>query len=388
MSNDYLWDKSGPPEPDVEKLERMLEQFRHKGEPPRLEKPVVQMPKRPWMRREFLLAAAAVALLAVWYGTRGRGLHALPGSEGMMVARLAGAPIVGSKPIPGTGEMAVGQYLETDANSRARIDVGLIGEVEVQPNSRVGLLRTRPTEHRLALDRGKMRARIWAPPGLFFVETPSALATDLGCIYTLQVDEHGAGELRVERGWVAYEYKGRESFVPEGTMALTRPGIGPGTPFRIDASEALKSSLKKIDFELSGIAGGVQGGISGGVAGGVSGGVNGGVAGGVKGGVEGGVEGGVAGLRQQRAEAMQTVLKEAGKEDVVTLWHLLVREKGAERDHIYDRLAELNPPPAGVTREGVLSGDQDMLDAWWKGIQGKPSTWWRMWKMGWPPRIR
>jgi len=28
MSNDYLWDRSGPPDPDVERLERMLGRLR------------------------------------------------------------------------------------------------------------------------------------------------------------------------------------------------------------------------------------------------------------------------------------------------------------------------------------------------------------------------
>jgi hypothetical protein len=38
---------------------------------------------------------------------------------------------------------------------------------------------------------------IWAPPRLFFVDTPSAVAADLGCSYTLEVKDDGAGVLRV-----------------------------------------------------------------------------------------------------------------------------------------------------------------------------------------------
>ena len=36
-----------------------------------------------------------------------------------------------------------------------------------------------------------MSARIWAPPRLFYVNTPSAVAEDLGCAYTLEVDDLG-----------------------------------------------------------------------------------------------------------------------------------------------------------------------------------------------------
>ena len=80
----------------------------------------------------------------------------------------------------------------------------------------------------MALDRGEIRARIWAPPRLFFVNTPSATAIDLGCAYTLQVDDRGWGKVRVETGWVAFEHKGRESFIPKDAMCATRPGVGPG----------------------------------------------------------------------------------------------------------------------------------------------------------------
>ena len=372
MSNDYLWDGAGPPDPDVEKLEKMLEPMRHKGPAPDFPMPVRQMPRRPWMRRLVPLAAAAALVLMAWAAWEWQW-----GTPTLTVERLSGAPVVGSKPIGRIGEIGIGQWLVTDAASRARIDVALIGEVEVQPNSRVGLLHTGAKEHRLSLERGKMRARIWAPPLLFFVETPSSTAIDLGCAYTLEVDDAGAGELLVESGWVAFEYKGRESFVPAGAMCRTRPGVGPGTPVRKDASAAMKNALQTVDFELPGVAGGVPGGVSGGVQGGV--------AGGVQGGVADGVEGGIEGPMQRRAAAIGTVLEESRAEDAFTLWHLLARTQGDERARVYDRLAQFVPPPDGVTREGVLRGDRPMLDAWWNALGLKSSSWWRMWKGPWPP---
>ena len=82
----------------------------------------------------------------------------------------------------------------------------------------------------MSLDRGQIRALIWAPPRRFFVNTPAATAIDLGCAYRLQVDDRGWGKVRVESGWVAFEYNGRESFIPKDAMCATRPGFGPGTP--------------------------------------------------------------------------------------------------------------------------------------------------------------
>ncbi len=336
MSDDYLWDRSGKPDRDVEKLEQMLGQFGQDVPPPDFGQVPVKVREFPRRRvyRWMAVAAAAAVVVAV-VGLR----HAnRQDSATLYVARLAGAPQIGNRPIAGTDELRIGQYLITDATSRARIDVGLIGEVAVEPNSRVGLVTTRPTEHRLALDVGTLHARIWAPPGLFFVNTPSATAIDLGCTYTLTVDSAGAGQLRVTKGWVSFEYKGRESFVPEGAMCETRPGIGPGTPYREDAPEALRAALGKFDFEKD-------------------------------------------------SAALDAILHGARKEDALTLWHLLARTTGKERGRVFDRLAGVMPPPAGVTREGVLAGDRRMLDRWWEELGLHSASWWRMWK-GPAPQVR
>ena len=95
-----------------------------------------------------------------------------------------------------------------------------------------------------------MSARIWAPPRLFFVDTPSAVAADLGCAYTLEVDENGGSLLRVTSGWVALQLKDRESIVPAGAACETQPGIGPGTPYFEDAPTVFREALRKIDLSM------------------------------------------------------------------------------------------------------------------------------------------
>ena len=77
----------------------------------------------------------------------------------------------------------------------------------------------------------------------------------------------------------------------------------------------------------------------------------------------------------------------ARREDALTLWHLLTRTSGEERGRVYDRLATLVPPPTGVTREGILAGNRQMLDLWWEALGLRSASWWRMWKQP-PPKIR
>jgi hypothetical protein len=237
------------------------------------------------------------------------------------VARLGGVPRIGSTKVNDKAKLGVGQWLETDTNSRAQISVGDIGKVDIDPNTRVRLVETRPTEHRLELARGRLSARISAPPKLFFVNTPSGVAEDLGCAYTLEVDDAGRSLLRVTAGWVSLQLKDRESVVPAGAACATRPGIGPGTPYFEDASELFRTALAKFDFEPND-------------------------------------------TRWSNIPSLDIILHDARPRDAMTLWYLLSRVNRNDRARVYDRTAQLAPPPPGVTREGILRLDREMLNRW------------------------
>ncbi len=235
------------------------------------------------------------------------------------VETLAGMPKIGDS--FRSEKLAVGEFLETDATSRARVQVADIGNVEIAPNSRVKLVRTKSTEHRLSLEKGLMKAKIDAPPRLFIVDTPSAVAVDLGCEYTLEVDENGNSRLHVTSGFVALENGKFSSIVPAGAIALTRKGKAVGTPFAENSSAELQSALYKFDFQNGG------------------------------------------------AKELETIIKEADLYDSLTLWHLLSRVPKAERGQVFNALANLVEPPANVTVEGILRLDKKMLDAWWQAVE-------------------
>jgi hypothetical protein len=277
-----------------------------------------------------LAFAAGLVLLLIAGGFWLR-LHRSEVRPSWEVARLNGAPRINSNRINDTGKLAVGQWLETDDTSRARINISNVGQVEIDPNTRVRLVTTQPTEHRIELARGRMSARISAPPKLFFVNTPSAVAEDLGCAYTLEVDDVGNSLLRVTLGWVALQLNDRESLVPAGAACATRPGIGPGTPYFEDASELFRKALAKLDFEPND-------------------------------------------TQWSKIPALDIVLHEARTRDTMTLWYLLSRMNGKDRERVYARMAELVPPPDGVTREGVLQLDQEMLKRWRDRIDSKSQS--------------
>jgi hypothetical protein len=277
--SDYLWDKSGPRDEDVARLEELLARFRH----------------RPRRRARFLpYAAAAILLLALPLLLLPRGPR-----ERWEVTWLEGS---------GDTHLAVGDSLETDGRSRARIRVADIGRVDLDLNTRVRLVSTGSSGHRLDLRRGRLHALVHAPPRLFFVDTPAATAVDLGCAYALEVDENGAGLLRVDAGFVELEGRdGRSAYVPSGASCALVPGQGPGVPW---------------------------------------------------------FEGAPEGLLDPSGTGFGEALALSRPRDALTLWHLLARVEGEARAGVHDRLATLAPPPPEVSRDAVLRLDRAALLAW------------------------
>lgn len=292
-----------------------------------------------WWPLKLGLASAVVIAVLVFVALRRQPEPKWPDNlPSWEVTRLDGQPVIGRKKIAEKGSLPVGEWLTTDDASRAQISVGQIGEVKIEPNSRIQLLEAQDDNHRLAMQRGKMEAFIWAPPRKFFVQTPSALAVDLGCSYTLEVAEDGTSLLSVTMGWVAFEWQGRESFVPAEAKCVTRPKLGPGTPYFGDASTEFQLALAQFDTG--------------------------------------------------QTDSLAAVLAQARKRDALTLWHLLARTEGETRGKVFDRLAQLIPPPKKVIREGVLSNDRAMLDAWWAELGLGDTEWWRMWKGDLPAQSR
>jgi hypothetical protein len=357
MKDDYLWDGSGEPDPEIQKLETTLGRYRHNQPAPAFDDvadiPGVKAPKR-FFNLRFSLQLAAVAASLLIAATLFYFLHrpntAVDSGPSWEVARLQGTPRIGwhslgEKSAP--GKLRIGQTLVTDNSSRASISLDETGRVEVDAGSRLRLVTNGPGRKRLSLERGTIHATIWAPPGEFVVDTPSAVAVDLGCVYTLHVDDSGAGLLRTTMGWVGFKLNGHESFIPAGAICQTRPKIGPGTPHREDASEIFRSSLYRFDFEAITPA--------------------------------------------ERNELVRILLSQARKIDAFTLWHLLSRVGDADRPGVYDRLAVLAPPPAGVTREGILRLDRPMLDTWWSSFGFGDIYLWRTYERDWsqpPPNAK
>jgi hypothetical protein len=123
--------------------------------------------------------------------------------------------------------------------------------------------------------------------------------------------------------------------VPAGAAAESRPGIGPGAPYFEDSSERFREALETVNFDVEN--------------------------------------------PQAQEDAFTILLAEARPRDAFTLMNLFRRVDADDRGRLYDRLAVLLPPPAGVTRQNAVDGDD--MSAWWdklglghvkKGLKGPP----------------
>ncbi|MHC5112880.1 MAG: FecR family protein [Planctomycetota bacterium] len=309
-TNEYLWSGTGPPDPEVQELERALAPLRYDG----------TMPDVPVARPRpigMLAGAAAVLVLSLL----GVGILFLrPAPPGWQAQATKGGATIQKSPMDPIDHFAVGHWLVTDPDSTVELRVADIGRVTVHGDTAVRLIASEANvEHRLELDHGKIDAEIIAPPRMFFVNTPAAVAVDLGCAYTLDVTKHGDGIIHVTAGRVALETTEVESIIPAEAICRLDGTRGPGTPYFEDTPDALREAVMDFDDGID-------------------------------------VE-----------VALDVILHAARERDTLTLWHLLSRvDDNEQRRRVLDRLIDFTGLPEGITVEGIMALDERMLDGWWE----------------------
>ena len=233
------------------------------------------------------------------------------------VEKISGQPVIESKVLTNDGIIKIGEKLFTDFDSRARLKVGTVGEIDVEPQSEVQIVETASSEHMLILSRGKLNARTWVVPKFFSIKTPSAEVIDLGCSYSLSVNDKSSTFLQVTSGWVLLENNKRKSLTPAGASCYSDISKGPGIPYANDASASFKESLSKLDIESNDIP------------------------------------------------DLQKVLIESRRGDLISLFHLIKYMDGESRGLIFDRMSYLFRIPQRISRERIINGDKDMLGRLW-----------------------
>jgi len=324
---DYLWDpRSRAVDPQVAALENALQRFRFE---PAARAPILRQAPSPW--RRFRAPAVAAALVLA-------GATTLLLRPAKWSVRADGSVTVANAPVTSSTRLRPGQVLATGDRSSARVKVGSIGEVQLGAGSVLRLESADATGHRFALERGEVHARIWAKPRFFEVATAHVRAIDLGCVYTLRVDERGAGSLEVYYGAVELVDPQGTTFVPAGNAAGTDT-TGRSVPWPLTSTPAFRAAAMTLS--------------SGG----------------------------------RDSLALAALLGGADEQASITLWHLLPRVDASFREPIATRLAALVAPPVGVAVDRVLNLDPSALSAWEAVLkprwQAEPGNAWRRFLIKW-----
>ncbi len=255
MNDDYLWSKSGEPDPEIERLETLLSPHRRRIRDRQFRRQPKVLP---------LLAAAAVLLLGVL------GLYEFaPDSriDPPRTQRIATSPyslerLEGQVAVVDRDGRSIDGDLDSEmlppgskvlcqSNGRARVRVSGLGSVVLESGAQMRIDESDRQDdasgYLVHLEKGKLRASIFAAPRLFQVGTPSGIAVDLGCIYEATVRDDGSTLLAVDIGAVSFESAGRKVHVPAGAECIATPSRGPSTPFWSDDPEEFKKIVLSID---------------------------------------------------------------------------------------------------------------------------------------------
>lgn len=258
MNDDPLWNPQSQADPEIARLERTLARHRRPSRPPldlaTLEAARPQPLRRasPWRSAlaAGLLLGAAVLLRKGSDASREGAPVATPYTletiEGNVTVSLDDRQLRGD-----ADRLPPGSVITSGKDGRARLRVDRIGSMILESESRMriddSIGHDDASGYFVHLDKGSLRATIFAAPRLFQIGTPGGIAVDLGCIYRATVRPDGSTLLTVESGAVSFEALDHKVYVPNGAESVARAGVGPGTPVWSDAPESYKSAVERLD---------------------------------------------------------------------------------------------------------------------------------------------
>jgi hypothetical protein len=320
--SEYLWNPAATPDAEIVELERALTRFGYDERPFAPAHATRSGIRRRWKVAAGLAVAAGVVLAAM----------ELAGPAPWSVELLAGNASGDGAPLATGAHVASGERLETNDASTLRIALGRVGVADLAPDSRLRLVGTGATEHRLRLERGTLHVTVWAPPRFFVVEAPRFTAVDLGCVYSLQVDSGGASRLAVRQGEVEVQATGRSVLVTGGTELELDSAGHADVPYPVGSTRAWRERLAAV----------ARGG--------------------------------------EADSLLAPLLRAPHGTELISLWHLAGRVGPAARLQIYDALAPLTPNGVAVRREDVARLDPTAMEQWRTALRPlwsvEPASWW------------
>ncbi|MEW6506795.1 MAG: hypothetical protein AB1432_03500 [Bacteroidota bacterium] len=213
------------------------------------------------------------------------------------------------------------ESLVTENDSKAVIYVPNTCRIEVDANSFLILNKAKDKGNRIKLVKGSIRIINNNLLPYLAIEIDNSVIHNRGGTIAITIDDNSITSVKVEYGYLEIEEKGRVFFVDEGYTCEIRPNFHSGTPHRIDAPDELKDEIRSLDYEFGGDS------------------------------------------------SIQKIISIAAESDMLTLLALIPRSSEMLRTVIFNKISAYYPPPAGVTLEGIVKLDPEMIEKWWFEIE-------------------
>lgn len=238
---------------------------------------------------------------------------------GWEVMQLTGQPKIGNIVINKDDGFSTESTVETNESSSVTFVMPDLGRLFIDKSSVVS--RTK-NSNEVKIDKGQIRKFEGDATDVLTVLTPLAKFTEFykGGAFRIHVDENGACKLVVESGWVIVNIKEFDSYVPKNFDCQISRGRY-AIPYPSDSSPQLINLLQN----FSGI----------------------------------------------NDPSVGTILSQMTIKESLSLWHIIQLISTENRSIAFDKLNELIPVPAGVTKEGILALNKDMLLDWRQVIELK-----------------
>ena len=296
-----------------EKSEEEIPEEKEKYVEEEVVKPKKQFKYNPELFKKIAYAALGLVLIIAAY------IFITSPSSGWEVISLSGQPKVDNSVMDKGDGFESESKIETDAGSSVTVAIPEMGRLLIDNSSIVS--RTK-NSNEVEVEKGQIRKFEGDAYDVLTVLTPLAKFTELykGGAFRLHVDENGSCKLIVESGWVIVNIKEFDSYVPKNFGCLISRGKY-AIPYPSDSSPQLISLLEN----FSGI----------------------------------------------NDPSVGTILSLMTKKESLSLWHIIQLISTENRSIAFDRLNKLIPAPAGVTKEGILALNKNMLLDWRQEIELK-----------------
>lgn len=243
------------------------------------------------------------------------------GENGWEVKIKKGSVVIGSEEISENTTLPAEKSVLTTANSYASVYIPGIGEINLDPRTSFQRLKTKNSAR---LNTGTISTIFSNEKESLRLEVPSAGITDYspGNSYSLAIDSLGNSKLSVEKGWLRVAGLNNEVILGPDYMLEIRKDRGCCIPYHFSASPVVIELIGNISFKAM-------------------------------------------------ESSVVPLLENSGHREALTLWNLFRTSGRGVRELIYNKLNSIIPHPDNISKNELLSLDEEKLIAWLKEIQSE-----------------